>query len=269
MKTIFWNSQGLIAPDKRRRLRMMIRDHDPWIIAICETHIEVLEDSFTRYLEGNRRRHWLCSSSSGQSGGIILSWVPGNITQVQYWIDRHSIRISYLNTSSGKQALFAAIHMPCDRISKDHVRQNLSNWIDTHLCDSCLLVGDFNATTSLSERYDCIGDTQDSEAFVDWINYLAFTDLGFSEPLFTWKHGSRLVRLDRFLASSAWIDDHPCFEPSSLHFNGSDHRPIMCSVLQSFTGSGGLASCGRLTAEVPIGLNALTLNQRLTDWNAQ
>lgn len=230
MKAIFWNSRGLVAPEKQRKLRSIIRENDPWIIAICETHIESLDDSLTRYLEGHRRRIWICSPSVGQSGGIILSWTPGNVTQVQFWTDRHVIRISYLNVNTGKQSLLAAIHMPCDRQGKDAVRQSLSDWLNADLCRAVLLMGDFNATTSYSERQGCTGDTQDSRSFVDWIHSHALTDLGHSDPIFTWNHGSKFARLDRFLASSEWIDDHPLYMPSSLHFNGSDHRPIVCSV---------------------------------------
>lgn len=118
MKFIFWNSRGLITIEKRRKLRSIIRDHDPWVIAVCETHIEDLSDALTRYLDGHRRRNWIFSPSSGQSGGIILGWTPGNITQVVFRLDRHCIRISYLNTVSGKPAHLAAIHMPCDRAEK-------------------------------------------------------------------------------------------------------------------------------------------------------
>lgn len=47
MKSLFWNARGLVASEKRRKLRSMIRDHNPWILAVAETHMEDIEDKFT------------------------------------------------------------------------------------------------------------------------------------------------------------------------------------------------------------------------------
>lgn len=56
MKIVFWNARGLIAPEKCRRLRSLICDQNPWIVAICESHFEVLDDSVMRYLDGGHHR---------------------------------------------------------------------------------------------------------------------------------------------------------------------------------------------------------------------
>lgn len=81
---------------------------------------------------------------------------------------------------------------------------------------------------SQDERLECTGDTQDSDTFVHWINQLALVDQGYSEPIYIWKHGSRRARLDRFLATTEWIDEHPLYEPSSLHF--MDRTTVQSSV---------------------------------------
>lgn len=234
MKVIFWNSRGLIATDKQRKLRNIIRDHKCWIIAISETHMELLDPRFTSFIERGRRRGWAISPAIGQSGGLILSWDLGHVVRSSTVIHRSFIGLSMVDTLRGTQMILAAIHLPCDHPGKFETRDAIACWMASTSCNSCLLAGDFNATLWDEERKDCVGDRQDRNDFATWIEHHSLMDLGFSGPIFTWKHGNRRAHLDRFFATAQWIDAYPFYEPSTLHFNGSDHRPIVCAVSQLY-----------------------------------
>lgn len=128
MLFIFWNARGLLAPDRQRMLKHIIKEHKPWIIAVSETHIDTMDDTLTRYLESGRRRNWVISPAIGLSSGIILSWDPSSITQFQPQICRHSINGSFYDSVTGKDWLISAVHMPCDRTGKAHARAELRDW---------------------------------------------------------------------------------------------------------------------------------------------
>ncbi|KAL5838662.1 hypothetical protein ACOSQ3_015831 [Xanthoceras sorbifolium] len=72
-----------------------------------------------------------------------------------------------------------------------------------------------------------------------------FVDLGFSGPLFTWNNkrgGSRNVqeRLDRFFATSQWVNLFSGIKVEHLGFMFSDHRPISAKFVRGGpSGSGG------------------------------
>lgn len=121
--------------------------------------------------------------------------------------------------------------MPCDRQDKIDTRIALSNWFHSLALLPWILAGDFNATVSLNERAGCVGDTVDSASFVDWIDVLNLSDMGYSGQPFTWSGGVRRARLDRFLALDDWFNLFPLFETSALAFLGSDHRPIMINSI--------------------------------------
>lgn len=235
MKALLWNVRGLIVDDKHYKLCNIISDLCPWFVAISETHMASIDDRFSRYMERGKRRHWICCPAIGLLGGIILSWDPVKVTRVIFMIQRHFINLSFIDVASGCESLLSAAHLPCDRQGKLEVRAALSSWYLEQNCPSRLLMGDFNATLSPLERLDCIGNTIDSDAFGEWVSLHALLDLGHSGPIFTWKHGSTLARLDRFLASTEWIDSYPLYAPSSLHLNGSDHHPILCSVAPHYS----------------------------------
>lgn len=135
--------------------------------------MESLDDPFIRYMEKGRRRHWIYSPSIGQSGGIILSWDPANISQLVYSINRYSINVSFDDATLGTTSLLTVVHMPCDRQEKAATRDELKLWFEHQHCRSWIIAGDFNATLDASERSGCVGDCIDSEAFRNWIDSLS------------------------------------------------------------------------------------------------
>uniref|UniRef100_A0A803MN94 TAFII55 protein conserved region domain-containing protein n=1 Tax=Chenopodium quinoa TaxID=63459 RepID=A0A803MN94_CHEQI len=97
----------------------------------------------------------------------------------------------------------------------------------------CIMFGDFNEITSLSEKE---GGVQRSErlmdAFREAIDQCHLRDLGFKGSTFIWERGnsmSTFVRewLDRFLADDRWMTLFPEYEVRNFPIYSSDHAPIM------------------------------------------
>lgn len=269
MKVCFWNARGLVAPEKRRRLRSMIRDQNPWIIAICETHFESIDDSITRYIDGGHRRLWTFSPAVGQFGGILVGWAPAFISSVTCFSHRHFVCLTLRDALSGRIWHFSAVHMPCERQAKNDTRLALSSWFRAQDDHPWLLAGDFNATIALNERFQCFGDTVDSASFVDWIDLMLLTDIGYSGQPFTWSRGGRMARLDRFLATDNWKMLFLLLELSTLPFLGSDHRLIVVNSMSASTAAlsvvvstmksvGSLNTISRLSSDLPGFVRHLT-----------
>lgn len=60
-------------------------------------------------------------------------------------------------------------------------------------------------------------------AFFECINECHLLDLGFDGPLFTWKHGQLLERLDRVLCNTSWQGLFPEASVTHLPLQPYDH----------------------------------------------
>lgn len=73
-----------------------------------------------------------------------------------------------------------------------------------------MLTGDFSATLSIGERQGGgRRQVQGNKSFQDFFITNHLFDLGFSRPMFTWRRGTLLVRLDRSLANEPWLTMFP------------------------------------------------------------
>ncbi|KAI9113377.1 hypothetical protein K1719_015902 [Acacia pycnantha] len=105
------------------------------------------------------------------------------------------------------------------------------NLIASSISSPWVLAGDFNAILSHEERKGgSLRRAHGCKLFNKFIHSNGLMDLGFQGPKFTWRRGSLLMRLDRAICSSSWIQ---CFPRSALaHLPKilSDHRPIQIKL---------------------------------------
>jgi hypothetical protein len=97
---------------------------------------------------------------------------------------------------------------------------------------SWLCIGDFNSVVDQTEKS---GDKPVESSFHcpfrNFIDHFGMIDVGFVGNPFTWSNNRQGLenikeRLDRSLASPAWVHLHPDFSLIHLHAHNSDHNPI-------------------------------------------
>ncbi|KAJ4839542.1 hypothetical protein Tsubulata_046678 [Turnera subulata] len=91
-----------------------------------------------------------------------------------------------------------------------------------------LLGGDFNAVLAGHKRKNGAGrQGLANRAFKACVDNAKLLDIGFTGSKFTWKRGTFLARLDRFLCNEAWRLTFPDAINRHLPRIGSDHCPIL------------------------------------------
>ena len=95
-----------------------------------------------------------------------------------------------------------------------------------------LIGGDFNEILWSHEKFGGpIRVARQMEEFREVVEELAWRDLMFSGPEFTWtgnRHGEMIkVRLDRFFMTDSWNSLFPRYRVLHLKPNDSDHLPIL------------------------------------------
>ncbi|GMI90895.1 hypothetical protein HRI_002758800 [Hibiscus trionum] len=217
-----WNVQGCGSRNFVRVTKQYIRDYRPDVCVFVEPRVSGRRASQIISSLGipNSYRIEAC----GFSGGIWLCWFDHiQISILSCHFQFIHCSISSVNSQESFLATFVYASPNCS-LRKDLWR-HLSNMAQTIL-RPWVVLGDFNATLSPSERQGCSSIVPDSQ-FQDMVFYCGLQDLGFAGPNFTWYRGNRSVRLDRCFGNAAWYEHFP---QSSLHHllrMKSDHRPIM------------------------------------------
>lgn len=167
---------------------------------------------------------------------------PGGGGLSLFWKKEINITISsscnnYIDTTiSYKTNLFAAtfLYSEPDQSKRKEVWNELTNLTPPRDIP-WFITGDFNEITDNSEKSG--GPIRPEGSFGDFRAFLSqcdLYDLQHSGNHFSWRgvRGSHLVhcRLDRAMSNSKWSELYPGSRCSYLHFEGSDHRPVI-SVL--------------------------------------
>lgn len=178
----------------------------------------------------NLEEHFLFSSISTASGGLVLLWKSDIDIQIlssnKNFID---ILISYKGTSFNGTFVYGAP----DILSRRAVWNSLEDIALTR--DSAwFLIGDFNEFTDNSEKTG--GVERPESTFVPFRSFLSACDLfdvKHTGNYLSWrgKRHTHLVhcRLDRAIANSMWSDIFPNARSHYLKFEASDYRPLIAT----------------------------------------
>jgi exonuclease III len=236
MKIMSWNCQGLGNPRTVRALQKLIAANHPDIIFLMETKKHNINKQFQAKFAASYSFFSIdCTVNGvkGKSGGLILLWnnctchVDINDTALNY-IDMTVTNIP--NTIQWRATCLYGYsqhhnkHQTCTLINNLKNSQHNTKW---------LLFGDLNLTLCDKEKYG--GNPLDNtitSMFTSTLNLFDLQDLGYNGDIFTWMNNQEephliKARLDRFLATSEWINSFPNFSNSHLLRYKSDHAPIL------------------------------------------
>jgi hypothetical protein len=227
MKILSWNCRGLYRPAAVQTLRRLIRDQSPHILFMSETKIPP-----QIFAALNRLGFFLLTQvvASGTSGGLVLSWRPG-VDLECFSSNKNNIIAWCYSDPPQSPWILSCVYGPSKRSDRAAFWDNFAA-IGEGFEASWLCIGDFNSMLDQSEKRG--GRPVDSSShclFKKFINHFGMIDVGFAGNPFTWNNNRKGVgnikeRLDKGLASSAWVHLHPDFSLIHLPAINSNHNLI-------------------------------------------
>ncbi|KAI9074704.1 hypothetical protein K1719_043358 [Acacia pycnantha] len=227
MSIITWNCQGASNKKFPSLFKSIVSMYKAEIFVLVEPRISGTNaDNVIKKL-GFLHSHRV--EASGFSGGIWILWsskvsINVLVNQVQF------IHMEVSWPGNNLKFLFTAIYgSPQLQFRKflwhdlDHLASNISSpW---------LLAGDFNAILHQDERRGgSVHRARGCSFFNKFLHSNGLVDLEFSGPRFTWRRGSLLMRLDRAVCNTLWLQLFPNSSVDHLPKIMSDHRPIMIKL---------------------------------------
>jgi hypothetical protein len=169
-------------------------------------------------------------AASGSSGGLTLAWHPG-VELECFASDKNNISAWCFSDPLHSLWILSCVYGPPNRRDRRAFWDSFA-FIGEGFEASWLCIGDFNSVVDQTEKLG--GRPIDSSShcpFRSFIDHFGMIDVRFVRNPFTWsnnRHGLENIkeRLDRGLASPAWVHLHPEFFLTHLLAHNSDHNPI-------------------------------------------
>nr|GFA08633.1 RNA-directed DNA polymerase, eukaryota [Tanacetum cinerariifolium] len=165
-------------------------------------------------------------------GGSILELIDDliNVRQTMGYdmTGYYFIMVRGMWVSSGKRLLIISVYAPQDLSEKkmlwDYLSFVIGNWDG-----EVVIMGDFNESCDISERFGSLFNKHGAEAFNSFIVNAGLVEVPLGGCSFTWCHKSakKMSKLDRFLISNNLMCSCPSISSTSLDRFLLDHRPII------------------------------------------
>jgi exonuclease III len=247
MKILSWNCRGLGNPSAVRALRKLLNKQCPDVVFLMETRLQNLDKKAKCNLVCGPLSNVLiidCNIIKGhRSGGLAILWndsvnidfLDTNKNFIDMYITSCNLNMSWFATGMYGYPYTPKKHLTCEAISKLYQNRISEKW---------LLFGDFNLILNNSEKLGgTMLDFNLTKLFNDTINACDLNDLGYVGNKYTWVNNQPdnthiKERLDRFFASSNWLNSFPRHVNKHLLRFTSDHNPILLEFHEeNFTGN--------------------------------
>lgn len=230
---ICWNCRGLSSSATLHRIKKLIKDHNPQMVALVETRAK--EPRILRFCKRFRRIwSWAAIHSQGFSGGIILLWRKNLILATPVVIAQSALRLVISSNPVGVWILSVIYNGQAIETQRGLWREIscLSSLNLPHL-----IMGDFNAIRFENAHKGEIFFTI-SEKLIFFNNFIAknaLLNLHYAGPDFTRCNGrsgnaSMFARLDRCLANTSWFSYFGFYIVFHFARISSDQAPLLLSV---------------------------------------
>ncbi|XP_039062708.1 uncharacterized protein LOC120207271 [Hibiscus syriacus] len=201
-------SWGVAHPTFRRQFRKLIKEHNPSIIALFETHTSGANSD--KIIKSFGFDNSFRVEAQGFSRGIWILWN----TSVEVKITKVAPLFSFLHIAIRK-----------------HLWDMLSNLKPSNY-EPWILGGDFNCILRNEDRLGGnLNNKGCSKVFNDIVFKNALKEVDYQGQQFTWRRGNLWQRLDRCLMNLRLENLHPNSEVINLEHIGSDHSPLLLRTL--------------------------------------
>ncbi|KAE8711854.1 Detected protein of confused Function [Hibiscus syriacus] len=194
------NAPAHVAVRKPLTISKFLRDNRPDLVAFVEPRISGKRvDSIISSL-GFHHSHRV--EVVGFSGGIWLCWY--NFVQVNVLINHLQFIHCQIFYSQDNATFLATIVYGSPNATKRYALWHHLRFIATSINSPWIILGDFNATLSSSDRMGCAISSRPKNDFQDFVFYSGIRDMGFQGPSFTCSRGNTHARLEHVLCNTLW-----------------------------------------------------------------
>ncbi|KAL7228900.1 hypothetical protein ACSBR2_007568 [Camellia fascicularis] len=236
MDLFIWNCRGAGNARFRRNLRELVRLHQPDMMVLMETKVEISTmGMFFNNLGYTASTH---VDPIGRSGGIWLLWNPSQLN-VRVQNASSQIITATISRQDYPDWVLSAIYASPNIRLRDELSNDLFA-LAQHTQDPWLVAGDFNDYSSAADKRSFSSATSQnlsqsqrkSQKFSDRISSCNLMDLGCVGPRLTWTNNRKawantMVRLDRALCNTEWRTLFPEGYVRNLPRTYSDHSPLL------------------------------------------
>jgi len=234
MNIIVWNCRGALKPNFQDYVHDFVRQHDPAIFVVTETHIGGdRARAITNRLPFDGAIH---TETIGRAGGLWLLWNSERVEVSFLASSEQEIHSTVKVRSSNFSWLFFAVYASPRNAERCILWNNLSNVADLHKMP-WVIAGDFNEPLIGADKFGGrMVSINRALLFKDCLDKCNMVDLGFSGPRFTWTNGREVQdliqeRIDRFFVNSDWYLNFPEARVTHLTRCHSDHCPVLLETM--------------------------------------
>jgi exonuclease III len=229
-----FNLRGLGGVLKRRKIKELIRSEKIDFLALQETKMEEITESFCFSLWGSDDCDWAYQPSTGRSGGILSIWSKSNNSLIFSFKGEGFVGVCLEWGRTKTICIIVNVYSKCDLASKRNLWSSLLN-CKRGIGDGCwCVVGDFNAVCRVEERVGVTAEDRRTSAlevreFCNFMEELELVDLPLLGRRFTWYQPNcrAMSRIDRVLISDEWALRWGSVALWALPRDVSDHCPLI------------------------------------------
>ncbi|XP_028060814.1 uncharacterized protein LOC114264401 [Camellia sinensis] len=200
MKLLSWNVRGIGKPEKRGRIKRLLKERHIDIVFLQETKKIVVSDNLARGLWGQRKMEFLSVDPEGTIGGLLCIWDPDIFQLSSSCCNRRFILLSGTLYNSFHCVLLN-VYAPNDASSRSYLWNTLLN-IKTYFSNPWCMGGDFNEIRQIGERVGCSRRDTGMKQLNEFIDSAELNDLPLLGRKYTWCNSQNWSRIDRVLLSA-------------------------------------------------------------------
>ncbi|XP_028082515.1 uncharacterized protein LOC114283844 [Camellia sinensis] len=227
MKLLSWNIRGLGNPEKRRKLKELLRARKVDIVLIQETKKAEISESFVRSLWPGDQMEFMAVDAVGNAGGLLCIWKPEVFSLSDCCCSKNFILLSGI-TSLNFSCIIVNVYASNDLLKRRRLWELLCTLRTTFTHPWCI-GGDFNEVKSIGERKGCVRRDVGMKDLGNFIDKIGGVDLPMLGRRYTWgssQDGDRWSRIDRFILNPEWLESFR-FKLWGLPRSLSDHCPLL------------------------------------------
>ncbi|GMI73679.1 hypothetical protein HRI_001037200 [Hibiscus trionum] len=232
LSILTWNVRGLGSSERIRMVRNLIKEKKPKLIFLQETKLANFTPATLRRLGCSKDMSSVFAPALGSAGGLLVAWESDFILNPSHIVTNRYIAVFGNLAQLSCKIGFLNIYGPSIDTEKQSFFEDLKSFMVGQEVIWCL-GGDFNVFLNMEEKSGRSWNCSNMELFRSFIQDTALVDLPLKGGKYTWSSNRdppTLVRLDRFLISSALLSVAPSLVQSLLPKSLSDHNGILLEV---------------------------------------
>ncbi|XP_028054758.1 uncharacterized protein LOC114258955 [Camellia sinensis] len=207
MIILSWNVRGLRRPEKRRKIKNLVRERKIDVLLLQETKRSKVDDKFLKSLWPWEELESMEVGAEGSAGGLLCLWNPKIFELKECCSNRNFLLLSGMGFHNFS-CVIINIYAPNDVLKRRQLWYALAQLKSAFSSPWCI-GGDFNEIRFMSERKGCFRWERGMKDFNELIEKLELIDIPMLGRKFTWCNaldGDRWSRIDRFLLEPMWLE---------------------------------------------------------------